>query len=76
MDYYEFVCAGTPSMSVATSDADPARIPAAAGACCRQWRFVKAFALGDGSHTPALDAAIRDRVAAEGYYIFLNRSAN
>jgi len=72
MDYYEFVCAGTYAMSVAALHPDPANLPDAALACCRQWRFCKAFRLGDGSHSVALDAAIEVRVATDGYYIFSN----
>jgi hypothetical protein len=72
MDYYEFVCAGTYAMSVAALHPDPAYLPDAALACCRQWRFRKAFRLGDGSHSVALDAAIEARVATDGYYFFSN----
>jgi hypothetical protein len=70
MDYYEFVCSGAPSMSVTVPDRDPAKMPGAAQACCQKWTFSQSFKLGDGSHLPALDAAIKARVAADGYYIF------
>jgi hypothetical protein len=76
VDYYEFVCAGAPSMSVAAARRDAANLPGAALVCCRKWKFSRSFTLGDGSHAPALDAAIKRRVAAEGYYLFDNRSAN
>ena len=75
MSYHEFVCAGSPSVSVVTANRDPARIPGAALACCLQWEFYKAFRLGDGSHTTQLDAAIRVRVADDGYYMFKNTTA-
>jgi hypothetical protein len=70
MAYYEFVCRGTPSMFVATAHEDPARIPDAAQVCCREWRFVREFRLGDGTHSVPLDDAIRARVTADGYHIF------
>ena len=70
MAYYEFVCLGTPSMLVATADADPERIPDAAKACCREWQFVREFRFGDGSHGLALEETIRQRVASQGYHIF------
>jgi hypothetical protein len=76
VDYYEFACTGTPSMFVATSDPDPARIPAAGFQCCRRWGPARTFKLGDGSHVAALDAAIKERVAAEGYYIYFQRQAS
>ena len=75
MKYYEFVCVGRPLLSVATADPDPAHIPAAALACCVRWEFSRPFKLGDGSHAPAVDAAIQVRVAGEGYHIFFSRPA-
>ena len=75
MTYYEFVCAGNPAMSVATADPDPARIPAAALVCCGKWEYSRPFELGDGSHAPAVDAAVRVRVAGEGYHILIGRPA-
>jgi hypothetical protein len=75
MKYYEFVCVGRPLLSVATADPDPAHIPAAALACCVRWEFSRPFNLGDGSHVPAVDAAIQVRVAGEGYHIFFSRTA-
>jgi hypothetical protein len=76
MDYYEFVCAGTPSMSVVTADPDPARIPDAAWVCCREWKYSRTFRLGDGSHDAAVDATIQARVAAEGYHILCKSPVN
>jgi len=37
MDCYEFVCAGTPTMSVAALHAGPADLPDEALAYCRHW---------------------------------------
>ena len=70
MVYFEFACAGSPSLRVATADRDPAHIPDAALACCEHWEFASQFRLGDGSHTTQLDAAIRARVADDGFHIF------
>jgi hypothetical protein len=70
MEYHEFSCAGASTLFIATADADPARIPAAAQACCRRWLFVRSFRLGDGSHTPTVDTAIKAQVAAEGYHLY------
>ena len=67
---YEFTCGGMPSLFVITPDPDPARIPDAAQVCCQAWRFVREFETGDGSHSPALDAAIVTRVTADGYHIY------
>jgi xanthine/CO dehydrogenase XdhC/CoxF family maturation factor len=73
VDYHEFVCAGTTALFVATADPDPANIPAAAERCCQHWRHSKMFRLGDGTHPPALDAAIKMRVASDGYHLYLKR---
>jgi len=75
VDYHEFVCAGAVALFVATADADPEHIPGAAQRCCGAWEYVRPFRLGDGTHTPAVDEAIRVRVAAEGYHIYLKRPA-
>jgi hypothetical protein len=63
-------------MFVATTDPDSAHIPAAGERCCREWKFAASFRLGDGSHVTALDAAIKLRVAGEGYYIYFQRQAS
>jgi hypothetical protein len=75
VDYHEFVCAGAPCLFLATADPDPARIPAAAQACCREWTYVGPFLRGDGTHTPGVDASIKFRVAADGYHLYLKRPA-
>jgi hypothetical protein len=68
--YYEFVCVGTPSLFVLTSDPDPAKIPGAAQSCCREWAFARRCETGDGLFTPAIYAAAEARVRAEGYFLF------
>ncbi len=73
VDYHEFVCAGAPCLFVATADPDPAHIPGAAQGCCRRWVYVGSFRLGDGTHTPTVDAAVRARVASDGYHLYLKR---
>jgi hypothetical protein len=74
LDYYEFVSADTASLLVATADPDPARVPGAALASCREWVFSRGFKLGDGSHSPELDASIAVQVAAVGYLIYVRRT--
>ncbi len=76
MVYYEFVSARTPALFVATAHPDPADIPGAALQCCGRWEYVRPFRVGDGTHSPAVDATIRVRVAAEGYHIYLKRPAS
>ncbi len=73
MEYHEFVCSGTTALFVATADPDPAHIPGAAQRCCGAWKYTGPFRLGDGSHTPAVDAAVKMRVAADGYHLYLKR---
>jgi hypothetical protein len=73
LEYHEFVCEGAAALFVATADPDPDRIPAAALLCCARWVHSRVFRLGDGTHSPALDSAIRVRVAADGYHLYLKR---
>ena len=73
MEYHEFVCAGASALYLVTTTDEPARIPGAAQQCCRKWVYSGSFSLGDGSHSPTLDAAIKSRVAAEGYHLYIKR---
>lgn len=76
MDYHEFVCAGTPTIFLAARVADPNLIPDAGRVLCWEWRHVRGFSLGDGFHTAMLEMAIRDRVAIDGYHIYVVRPKN
>jgi hypothetical protein len=71
MNYHEFVCVGTPTIFLAAAVAEPNLLPDAAKVLCRQWRYVRAFILGDGSHTAVLCEAIRERVAIDGYHLYV-----
>jgi hypothetical protein len=73
VDYHEFVCEGAAALFLATADPDPTRIPAAAQRCCEKWVYSQTFRLGDGTHSPSLDAAIRVRVGSDGYHLYIKR---
>jgi hypothetical protein len=73
MQYFEFESADTPTVRLATGSRDPEKMPDAAKVCCRQWDFVREFRLGEGTHSAELEATIKERVAAEGYHVFVTR---
>jgi hypothetical protein len=73
LEYHEFKCAGAAALFIATASSDPDTIPASAHLCCQKWVYNRLFWLRDGSHSLAVDAAIKMRVASEGYHLYIKR---